>query len=105
MNINRTGSPHPSIELERFYSASESSASSSVRELSSAEQTNLQAITDYLKDHVFAAHKLPLSESAVDQDAVHAHNEQIDNIIDTRARRLLDEGETPASIGETFAKA
>lgn len=74
MHINRTGSPQPSIELERFYSASQSLASSSVRELSPAEQTMLDSITDYLKDHVFAAHKLPLSESTVDQDAVHAHN-------------------------------
>ncbi|UOF21072.1 hypothetical protein [Pseudomonas syringae] len=107
MHINRTGSPQPSIELEleRFYSASQSLASSSVRELSPAEQTMLDSITDYLKDHVFAAHKLPLSESSVDQDAVHAHNEQIDNIIDSRARRLLDEGETPATIADTFAKA
>ncbi|MCF5802539.1 type III effector [Pseudomonas tremae] len=105
MPINRSDSPRPSIEIENFQSARESFASSSVRSLSSAEHANLQGITDYLKDHVFAAHKLPLNDPSADQDAVHAHNEQIDNIVDSRARRLFDAGETPASIAETFAKA
>ncbi|MCF5619956.1 type III effector [Pseudomonas syringae] len=105
MQINRPSSPQPSIELERFHSARESFASSSVRTLSPAEQANLTAITDHLKDHVFAAHRLPLTGAAADHDAVHAHNEQIDSIIDSRAIRLMDEGETPSSIADTFAKA
>ncbi|WP_234821178.1 type III effector, partial [Pseudomonas amygdali] len=76
-----------------------------MRSVSSVSQGNLQAITDYLKDYVFAAHKLPLTDSLDDHAAIYAHNEQIDALIDARARRLSDQGETPLSIGETFAKA
>ncbi|MFH7473850.1 type III effector, partial [Pseudomonas syringae pv. tagetis] len=57
-----------------------------------------------MKDHVFAAHKLPLTESAGDQSAIHAHNAQNDALIDARARRLSNEGDTRAPIAETFAK-
>ncbi|KPZ11014.1 Type III effector HopAA1-1 [Pseudomonas amygdali pv. ulmi] len=64
-----------------------------------------RTICIYLKDHVFAAHKLPLTDSLEDHAAIHAHNEQIDALIDARARRLSEQGETRASIGETFAKA
>ncbi|MDU8498115.1 type III effector [Pseudomonas syringae] len=76
-----------------------------MRSVNSGSQDNLHAITDYLKDHVFAAHKLPLTDSLDDHAAIHAHNEQIDALIDARARRLSEQGETRASIGETFAKA
>lgn len=106
MHINRSAPQPPGIEMESFRTASDASlASSSVRSVSSVSQGNLQAITDYLKDYVFAAHKLPLTDSLDDHAAIYAHNEQIDALIDARARRLSDQGETPLSIGETFAKA
>ncbi|KPX46185.1 Type III effector HopAA1-1 [Pseudomonas syringae pv. helianthi] len=93
------------IESESFRSALESLASGSVRSVSSTSQDDPQPIIDYLKDHVFAAHKLPLTDSAGDQSAIHAHNAQIDALIDARARRLSNERETRATIAETFAKA
>ncbi|GFZ59336.1 hypothetical protein PSE10B_04450 [Pseudomonas amygdali pv. eriobotryae] len=106
MHINRSAPQPPGIEMESFRIASDAPlASSSVRSVSSGAQDNLHAITDYLKDHVFAAHKLPLTDSLEDHAAIHAHNEQIDALIDARARRLSEQGETRASIGETFAKA
>ncbi|RMP09547.1 Type III effector HopAA1-1 [Pseudomonas syringae pv. persicae] len=106
MHINRSAQQPPGIEIESFRTASDASlASSSVRSVNSGAQDNLHAITDYLKDHVFAAHKLPLTGSLDDHAAIHAHNEQIDALIDARARRLSEQGETRASIGETFAKA
>ncbi len=104
MYINRSISSQSSIGTESFHSA-QSVASSSVRVLSEAEQTKLNDITHYLTDHVFAAHRLPVNDINVDQDVVHAHNVEIGKIISARALRLLDEGETALSIGETFAKA
>ncbi|RMO89999.1 Type III effector HopPtoA1Pma [Pseudomonas syringae pv. philadelphi] len=105
MNINRSISSQSSISTESFHSAHETVASSSVRVLSEAEQTKLNDITRYLNDHVFAAHRLPVDDINADQDVVHAHNVEIGKIISARAIRLLDEGETALSIGETFAKA
>jgi hypothetical protein len=76
-----------------------------VRSVSSTSQRELQAITDYLTDHVFAAHKLPSTGSADEQPAIDAHNAQITALIETRADRLHNAGETQATIADTFAKA
>ncbi|NVL46017.1 type III effector, partial [Pseudomonas syringae pv. actinidiae] len=75
-----------------------------MRSVSSDPQREINAITDYLTDHVFAAHKLPPADSADGQAAVDAHNAQITALIETRANRLHVEGETPATIADTFAK-
>ncbi|EPM70884.1 type III effector HopAA1-1, partial [Pseudomonas syringae pv. actinidiae ICMP 18804] len=56
-----------------------------MRSVSSDPQREINAITDYLTDHVFAAHKLPPADSADGQAAVDAHNAQITALIETRA--------------------
>ncbi|KGS12887.1 type III effector, partial [Pseudomonas coronafaciens] len=76
-----------------------------MRSVSTTSSRDLQAITDYLKHHVFAAHRFSVIGSPDERDAALAHNEQIDALVETRANRLYSEGETPATIAETFAKA
>lgn len=88
-----------SVELAEIHSANESQASSSVQSVNSATEDNLRGITDCLQD-IFAAHKLPGNDSAA-----HAHNQQIDALINSRARCLHDKEQTPAMIRDTFAKA
>ncbi|MBL3828752.1 type III effector, partial [Pseudomonas syringae pv. theae] len=105
MHINRPVQQPSIASTDSFHSAQESFASSSVRSVSSTSQRELQAITDYLADHVFAAHKLSPADSADGQAAVDAHNAQITALIETRANRLHAEGETQGTIADTFAKA
>ncbi|GBH21675.1 type III effector, partial [Pseudomonas syringae pv. actinidiae] len=76
-----------------------------MRSVSTTSSRDLQAITDYLKHHVFAAHRFSEIGSPDERDAALAHNEQIDALVETRANRLYSEGETPATIAETFDKA
>lgn len=106
MHINRRVQQPPVTATDSFRTASDASlASSSVRSVSSDQQREINAIADYLTDHVFAAHKLPPADSADGQAAVDVHNAQITALIETRASRLHFEGETPATIADTFAKA
>ncbi|SOQ07278.1 type III effector HopAA1-1 [Pseudomonas syringae pv. persicae] len=106
MHINRPVQQPPVTATDSFRTASDASlASSSVRSVSSDQQREINAIADYLTDHVFAAHKLPPADSADGQAAVDVHNAQITALIETRASRLHFEGETPATIADTFAKA
>ncbi|POP96178.1 type III effector [Pseudomonas syringae pv. avii] len=106
MHINQSAQQPPGVAMESFRTASDASlASSSVRSVSTTSSRDLQAITDYLKHHVFAAHRFSVIGSPDERDAALAHNEQIDALVETRANRLYSEGETPATIAETFAKA
>ncbi len=98
----------PAIQLNEIHSAHESDATGYVEATSPTAHADLQAITDYLKDQVFAAHKLPApadNASSEEHAAVRTHNEKVDALADSRARRLHAQGETKGTIADTFAKA
>ncbi|MFY1668307.1 type III effector [Pseudomonas sp. Pseu.R1] len=77
----------------------------------------VRVIADYLKTHVFAAHRqalkdIPRDASQAELDEVGLYNEratqnnrQLDLIAESRARVLQREGETLGDIADTLAKA
>ena len=106
-------SDHPSLDETH----SVQSHGSIAEVVSVATQTQIRAISDYLKDQVFAVHRqsekvTPPGASQGERESIAEHNQtvrsnnqQLDDIADSRARVLQGLGETPASIADTMAKA
>lgn len=80
--------------------------------------TQVTAIADYLKEHIFKPHRQselpppPPNSSSAERHKIGEHNEiakrnngQLDAIADSRAKILQREGQTPADIADTLAKA
>ncbi|RMT80552.1 HopPtoA1-like protein [Pseudomonas viridiflava] len=99
----------PMHQSMRIHSDPESEASSAVQATSPPSQAHERAMIDHLKGY-FDVHKMPATASSAEIGieqirANQTHNEAIDALISSRARVLLAQGETPATIGDTFAKA
>ncbi|TKJ68324.1 type III effector [Pseudomonas viridiflava] len=98
-----------SLEITRMQSSRASNDASSVEAASVTDQANHLDIVEHLNSY-FEVHKMPVSGSvsAADGDelrANQAHNDKINALVSSRARVLVDMGETKAMIADTFAKA
>lgn len=119
--INRSLSTHLPLHTETAtatHGAEGAHGTGAVNQVSAATaETEIRAISEYLKTQVFAGHKQapvtpPRDVSAARLTEINAHNAgvtrnnaQLDAIADSRARVLHGLNETPATIADTLAKA